>query len=108
MLLSCAQSGGSGALQGARQAQKPGSGCLGADSQLPGELTGCASSWRDRGADCCNFPGWRLAGTAVFSCTSLGGGKGKSLTLCSSHVSEFEHLQSANKEERPEEISCLA
>lgn len=36
----------------------------------------------------------------MFSCISLSGGKGKCLTLCSSHMSELEHLQSANKEEK--------
>lgn len=36
-----------------------------ADSQLPGDLTGCASSWREKGAGCCNFPGWRPVGAAV-------------------------------------------
>lgn len=39
-------------------------------------------------------------GLLELQCTSLSGGKGKCLTLCSSHVSELEHLQSANKEEK--------
>lgn len=53
-----------------------------------------------KGAGCCNFPGWRPVGTAVFSCTSPSGARGECLTLCSSHLSELEHLQSANKEEK--------
>lgn len=53
-----------------------------------------------KGAGCCDFPGWRRVGTAVVLCTSPSGGKGKCLNLCCSHVSELEHLQSANKEER--------
>lgn len=50
------------------------------------------------GAGCCSFPGWSPAGAAVLSCTSPSVGKGKCLTFCSSHVSELEHLHSANKE----------
>lgn len=53
-----------------------------------------------KGAGCCNFPGWRRVVTAVVLCTSPSGGKGKCLNLCCSHVSELEHLQSANKEEK--------
>lgn len=38
--------------------------------------------------------------TAAVSRTSLSGGKGKCLTLSSSHVSELKHLQSASKGEK--------
>lgn len=53
-----------------------------------------------KGTGCCNLPGWKRVGTRVVSCTSLRGGKGKCLNLCSSHVSELQHLQSANKEKK--------
>lgn len=41
-----------------------------------------------------------VVGTAAVSSASLSGGKGKCLTLSSSHASELEHLQLASKGEK--------